>query len=237
MSIELKNVVSGYRRKQEILHGVSLSAEKSKVTGIIGPNGAGKSTLLKTIYGIVRPRKGVVLFNGQNITGEDPHTLLKKGIAFIPQQRSVFIHLTVQENIKLGMWTFRKNKKRVEDSFDEINDTFPILRERKEVLAGKLSGGEQRMLELGRALVARPKAILLDEPTAGLAPKVAEEIYRNLEKLKELEITILFVDQNVRKAITLSDQIYVIKSGRVELGGVKEEFDKKKSALIRDWLI
>lgn len=237
MSIEVKDVIAGYYRDVDVLHGASLYAEKSKITGIIGPNGAGKSTLLKTIYGFLKPKQGTILYDGEDITGLDPYALPLKGVSYVLQRRSIFPLLTVRKNLKMGAWIFRKDKKRIREYLSEVYNRFPVLKERENVKAGALSGGEQRMLELSRALIIRPKTILLDEPTAGLAPKVAMGIYRKLEEIKGEGITILFVDQNIKQAIKLSDYVYVLKSGRITLEGSSEEFHKKSRTLIKDWLI
>lgn len=237
MSIEVKNVVAGYKGYIEILHGISIHAEKSKITCIIGPNGAGKSTLLKTIYGFLRPKQGTIFFDGEDITGVAPHKLVKKGLVYIPQRRAVFPDLTVLENLEMGAWIFRKERKRVTESINKIYERFPILKMRARVHASRLSGGEQRMLEIGRALITSPKSLLVDEPTAGLAPKVAEEVYQKLAELAKEKITILFVDQNVKKAVTLSDYTYIIKVGQTVQEGPREEFDKKLTPLIKEWLV
>jgi branched-chain amino acid transport system ATP-binding protein len=236
LSIEIKDLVCGYQKDIMILHGVSVFVEESKTTSIIGPNGAGKSTLLKAIYGFVKPRRGTVIFGGKNITGMGTHRLPHEGIAYVPQRISIFPRMTVKENLEMGAWIFRQNTKRLEESISRIYERFPILEKREKIEAGRLSGGEQRMLELSRALMIEPKAVLLDEPTAGLAPKVAERIYEKLDEIKE-EISILMVDQNVKKALALSDYVYVLKGGRVVGEGSKGKFDERMRSMIRDWLL
>jgi len=237
MSIEVENLVSGYWRDIDIIRNISLCAPVSKITGIIGPNGAGKSTLLKTIYGFLKPRKGVIYFKKEDITGVEPNLLLLKGISYIPQLRSIFPFLNVQENLEMGTWTFRKDRKRVKDAIKDVYDRFPVLEEKKKVQARFLSGGQQRMLEISRALMSHPKAILIDEPTAGLAPKPAAMIYNILKNLKEEKLSILFVDQNVREAVRLSDYIYILKMGEIALKSTKDEFRDKMEATIREWLM
>lgn len=236
MSLEIRDVVSGYG-KIEIIHGVSMRAEKAKIICIIGPNGAGKSTLLKTIFGILKPWRGSILFEGEEITGLRPYTLIKKGISYVLQRRSVFPHLTVEENLRMGAWTIRRNKESAQETIEENYKRFPILRERRNVRAGSLSGGEQRMLELGRALITRPRLLLLDEFSAGLAPMIARQVYEEAERLKEEEgITIVAVDQNVRQAMKVADYVYVLELGRNKYEGAKEEFETRLRELIKDWL-
>jgi len=237
MSIEVNNVHAAYYGDVDILHGVTMCAQKSKVTAIIGPNGAGKSTLLKTIFGFLKPRKGTITFDGEDITGAASFSLTLKGLRYIPQRRCIFPYLTVYENLRLGAWAAKIDKKEIKESINRIYEKFPSLKAREKVAAGRLSGGEQRMLEFGRALITSPKAILVDEPTAGLAPKVAKEIYQKLEGLKEEGIGIVLVDQNVRSALLLSDYVCVLKMGRIELEGPKGEFDKRMASLIREWLV
>lgn len=235
MSLEVRDIVSGYG-KIEILHGVSMRAEKAKITCIIGPNGAGKSTLLKTIFGILKPRRGSIIYEGEEITGLKPFALIKKGISYVLQRRSVFPYLTVEENLRMGAWSIRKEKERVLEGIDENYKRFPILRKRRNVIARSLSGGEQRMLEIGRALMTRPKLILLDEFSAGLAPKIAMQVYNHAKRLKEEGITIVAVDQNVRQTMKVADYVYVLELGRNKYEAEKEKSETKLRELVKDWL-
>jgi len=237
LSIEVKNVTVGYYKDLVILHDISIHADESKITSIIGPNGAGKSTLLKTIYGFLRPKRGNILFEGKDITGVKPYGMPMMGIGYIPQERTVFPRLTVEENLKMGAWTFRKDHKRVDECINEVYERFPILKERRKVKSGKLSGGEQRMLEISRGTMIRPKAFLIDEPTAGLAPKVAMSIYKKLDEIREERVAILMVDQNVRMAAELSDYIYVLRLGRKVLEGPGEKLDKELKKQVKSWLV
>jgi branched-chain amino acid transport system ATP-binding protein len=214
-----------------------MSAEKSKVTGVIGPNGAGKSTLLKAIYGHLKPKQGSIIFDGNDITGIEPHVLPQKGLVYIPQHRSLFPYLTVRENLQMGAWIFRKDKERVKESIEEACKRFPILKTREKIKAGRLSGGEQRMLELARDLMVKPKTMLVDEPTAGLAPKVVEQVYQKLKEIKEEGTSILLVDQNIKKALALSDYICVISGGKVTDEGPVGRFSERLNSLIGDWLL
>jgi branched-chain amino acid transport system ATP-binding protein len=236
MSIEARNISSGYWRDIDIIHEVSLKAEKSKITSIIGPNGAGKSTIIKTMYGFLKPRQGSIYHNDEEITDLKPHQMLMRGIAYIPQARNIFPFLTVYENLKMGAWLFRNDHPRVEQSIKRIYDLFPILKEKAGERAVSLSGGQQKMLEIGRSLVSDPGLFLVDEPTAGLAPIVAARIYVILEDLRKLGYTILMVDQNVRQAISSSDYVYVINLGKKEREGPKEKFESEMTELIRSWI-
>jgi branched-chain amino acid transport system ATP-binding protein len=222
MSLEAYNIVSGYG-KMEILHGVSLKAEKSKITAFIGPNGAGKSTLLKTIYGFIKPWKGKVIFDGEDITNLEPDLKLKKGIAYVLQGRNIFPYMTVLENLQIAAYTW-KDRSKLKEKIKNVFEKFPILKGRENQLAGNLSGGEQRILELGRVLMLSPKVILFDEPTLGLAPKVIDELYEKITELnKEDGITFLIVEQNVRKVLSIADYVYVLELGKNKLEGRANE--------------
>lgn len=222
MSFEVDNVTAGYGNI-EILHGVSIRAEKSKITCIIGPNGAGKSTLLKAIFGFIKPKRGKVTLDGEDITGLRPDAILKKGISYILQGRSVFPHLTVLENLQLGAY-IRNDKEQIKRDIETIFNLFPIIDKRRHYKAGTLSGGEQRMLELGRALLLNPKVALLDEPSIGLAPKFTEMIYEKVKEMKSTGITFLIVEQNVRKVLSVSDYGYLLELGKVKHEAPTKDF-------------
>lgn len=222
MSLEVDNVTAGYGRI-EVLHGVSIRAEKSKITCIIGPNGAGKSTLLKTIFGFIKPRKGKIILDGRDITGLRPDAILKRGVSYVLQGRSVFPYMTVLENLEVGAYT-RNDKKQIKKDIKAIFDTFPILDKRKINLACTLSGGEQRMLELGRALLLNPKVVLLDEPSIGLAPIFSEMIYEKIKEMNGMGITVVIVEQNVRKVLSMSDYGYLLELGKKRYEGPAKNF-------------
>ena len=234
----MKDLVSGYVKSVDILHKVNIKAKKAKITVIIGPNGCGKTTLLKTIYGFVKTKQGSILYNGKDITGLDPHKLIKLGIAYVLQQRSVFPFLSVHDNLKLGAWSGlgRKKQTETEKAIEEAYKRFPNLKRRKKVMAGLMSGGEQRMLEVARALIIHPQIILLDEPSAGLAPKIVVELYEKLRMLKEEKVTFVLVDQNVRAAVSIADYIYVMKMGQITSEGSKATFDKDLKKIVESWL-
>jgi len=239
MSLEVSNVTAGYLEDIYILRGVSMHAEQSKITTIIGPNGAGKSTLLKTIYGILKPKEGRVFYKGEDISGSKPHTLLKMGISYLPQMRSIFPYLTVEENLMLGGWIYRKDRKIIDDALEEVYKKYPNLKAKRKSSASFLSGGELKMLETAKALIANPNAILVDEPTAGLAPKFFNQIYDELKMLsREDKKTIILVDQNVKQAIELADYVYVLEMGQNTVEGPRTEFEAGRiREIIKDWLI
>lgn len=236
VSIQGENLTTAYQGDIEIIKNISVQAEKAKIASIIGPNGAGKSTLLKTIYGFLKPRRGRVLFDGEDITHTPSHLLPAKAFAFIPQRHAIFPDLTVEENLKLGAWSLYKDKAMVRRRIADVYERFPLFKQRTSQPAGKLSGGERRQLELMRSLMISPKALLVDEPTAGLSPKVAKEIYRMLSDLRAQGITILLVDQNVKGALDISDTVYVLKMGEIVASGPIERFRGELSNLIKDWL-
>jgi branched-chain amino acid transport system ATP-binding protein len=231
--LEIDDLYVGYYKDLNILQGVSLTARTSQITAVLGPNGVGKSTLLKSIFGFVKPQGGEIRFAGQNIVGTPAHHLVDLGISYIPQHQSVFPQMTVEENLELGAWSFRQDSERIRQKIEANYERFPILRERRRSPAGELSGGMQRMVEVGRVMMTDPKLILVDEPTAGLALMLARDIYDLLVKLKEEGVTILLVDQNIRQAIDIADYVYVLELGRNRHEGPREEFDDLKKAL---WL-
>lgn len=233
--LQVKEVYAGYYRDINILQGVDITAQETKLTSIIGTNGVGKSTLLKTIYGFLKPNKGSIFWQDQDITGTDPYKMPKMGLTYIPQRRNVFPEMTVEENMRLGAWTFRGEKERIRKRLEDNYDRFPILRERRKQRAGNFSGGQQRMVELGRAMMIDPKLMLVDEPTAGLAPLVSMEIYDKLVELKGEGITIVLVDQNIKQAIEVSDYVYALALGKNMTEGPREDFDNLKEQ-IKEWL-
>lgn len=233
--LQVEGVYAGYYKDIDILRDVSLHAEKDYITSIIGTNGVGKSTLLKTIYGFLNPKKGKIVYQGNNISGLDPYKAPTMGLTYIPQERNVFPEMTVEENIQLGGWTFKRDKKRIQQKLNQNYQRFPILAKRRKEKAGNLSGGMQRMVELGRAMMIELQLMLVDEPAAGLAPKIARDIYDQIVTLRDEGITILLVDQNIRHAIRISDYLYVLAQGTNMTEGSREDFDNIKEQ-IKDWL-
>ena len=229
--LEIKDLYVGYYEDLHILRGLSLTAATGKMTAILGANGVGKSTLLKAVYGFLRPHSGQVLLNGNEVTGTPTHELINLGISYIPQQPGVFKHMSVRENLMMGAWTFQKDKERIERKIEENYQRFPILHEKQHDHAGSLSGGQQRMVEIGRTLMTDPEVILVDEPTAGLAKLLSEEVYRMLVDLRDQEgLTIMLVDQEIREALKIADYVYVLELGRNKFEGAPSEFDDLEKA-------
>ena len=212
--IEFDDVVSGYKDFM-ILNNLSFKARRGAITLLIGPNGAGKSTVLKTLFGLLKPRQGKVLLNDENINGASQKDLLAKGIAFVPQGRNLFGQLTVYENLELGGITL--GMKTTHERIPEVLEFFPRVKERLNSRAASLSGGEQKQLEIGRALLLRPKVLLIDEPSIGLSPMVVLDVFKLLRKLAEQGTTILMVEQNVKSALAYSDDAIALESGRLVL--------------------
>ncbi len=212
--IEFDNVVAGYKDFM-ILNNLSFKAETGTVTLLIGPNGAGKSTVLKTLFGLLKPRQGRILLDGQEVAGTSPRDLLAKGIAFVPQGRNLFGQLSVLENLELGGITIGMDETR--KRIPEILDRFPRIKERLHSKASSLSGGEQKQLEVGRALLLRPKVLLIDEPSIGLSPQVVQGVFVLLRDLVAQGTTVLMVEQNVKSALKYSDTAIALESGRLIL--------------------
>jgi len=208
--LEVDNIKAGYG-DTEILHGVSCRVEEGEIVSIIGPNGAGKSTLMKAILGLLKPSEGRIIFNGRDITGRDPDQIVKEGICYVPQSDNVFPSLTVDENLEMGAFIRKDNYKK---RMDEIYQIFPDLKEKRKTKARKLSGGQRQMVAIGRALMLDPKLLLLDEPSAGLAPKLIQMIFDKIIKINQTGISILMVEQNARKALEVSHRGYVLAMGR-----------------------
>ena len=212
--IEFKDVVAGYKDFM-ILNDLSFSVPTGSITLLIGPNGAGKSTVLKTLFGLLTPNQGHVYLNGEEITGASQKDLLAKGIAFVPQGRNLFGQLTVYENLELGGITI--GMKATHERIPEVLEFFPRVKERMNSAASSLSGGEQKQLEIGRALLLRPKVLLIDEPSIGLSPIVVQDVFKLLRKLVDQGTTILMVEQNVKSALKYSDEAIALESGRLVL--------------------
>jgi branched-chain amino acid transport system ATP-binding protein len=231
-------VVAGYFASQPVLRGVSLTARAGRVTVILGPNGAGKSTLLRVCAGILKPSAGAIVADGVDVTPVPPHRMLEQGIALLPQGRSTFPLLSVDENLELGGWIVcgSMGNAALRASIDAMYDRYPLLKPVRAKAAGTLSGGQQRILEIARMLVSNPNVLLIDEPSAGLAPNITDQVYEELTKLKELGKTILLVDQNVRSALDIGDDVYTLESGRNHLNGERGAFTSALDDLIRGWL-
>ena len=221
--LEVHDIYAGYQQDLDILKGVSLHVKPGEIVCVIGPNGAGKSTVFKALYGFITVRDGRVLFNDRDTTNIRPQDALKAGITIVPQLRSVFPQMTVQENLEMGMY-LEKDKNRIQRRIDYILELFPRLAERAKQNAGTMSGGEQRMLEIGRALMWEPKLMLMDEPSAGLAPLITKTIFRNIRRLnEEIGLTVLMIEQNARQGLEISDRGYVLELGQNSYEGTGRE--------------
>ena len=230
--LEVKDLYVGYYKDLNILQGISIQAQTNKITCILGANGVGKSTFLKAIYGFLKPNGGQILLEGEDVVGEPTHKLVSRGLSYIPQQTGIFPFMSVEENLVLGGWTFRKDKKRVKRKVEENYERFPTLLEKRKQKAGELSGGQRRMVEIARTLMTEPKLILVDEPTAGLAKLLSQEVYQMLVDLRDVEgLTIMLVDQEIRKALKISDYVYVLELGRNKFDGPADEFTDLEKAL------
>ena len=220
--LDVKDLYAGYQ-KLDILKGVNLHVKQGEIICVIGPNGAGKSTVFKALYGFIEIRKGQVLFEGQDITDYRPQEMLKSGVSIVPQLRSVFPQMTVLENLEMGMY-LERYRIRVKQRIDVILDLFPRLAERKKQIAGTMSGGEQRMLEIGRALMYEPKLLLMDEPSAGLAPLITKMIFEKIEFLnQEIGLTVLMIEQNARQGLEISNRGYVLQLGENSYEGPSQD--------------
>ncbi len=214
--LEISGLNAGYG-KVPILHDVTFHTCEGEVVAIIGPNGAGKSTLLKTISGLIKPYSGTITFNGRSITGLEPHNVTRAGVSHVPEGGRPFPSLAVRDNLLMGAYANRAGLK--DGVLDEIFEIFPVLKERQNQMARTLSGGEKQMLAIGRGLASRPRLLMLDEPSLGLAPKLVDEIYQKLQALRELGLTVLLVEQNITYALELADRGYVLENGRIALEG------------------
>jgi branched-chain amino acid transport system ATP-binding protein len=218
--LAIQGLRSGYG-KVEVLHDVALSIERGQIVTLIGANGAGKTTLLKTISGLIRPTAGSIEFEGRNIARRPPHRIVALGLSQVPEGRAILKRMTVMDNLRMGAFT--RSDSEIASDIDKVFERFPVLAERRNQMAATLSGGEQQMLAIGRALAARPSMLLLDEPSLGLAPKFVTTIFLTLRELRKEGKTILLVEQNARQALQVADRGYVMERGRIVLSGSGSE--------------
>ncbi len=229
--LEVHDLYVGYYKDLNILQGIDIKAETGKITAVLGANGVGKSTLLKAIYGFLKPNSGEIYMDGQRVDGTPTYKLIDLGISYIPQHTGIFRWMSVEENIQLGGWTFRRDKQRLKRKIEENYARFPVLKEKRKQQAGQLSGGQQRMVELSRTMMTDPTLILVDEPTAGLAKMLSQEVYQMLVDLRDRDgLTIILVDQEIRKALKIADYVYVLDLGRNKFDGPVEEFTDLEKA-------
>jgi neutral amino acid transport system ATP-binding protein len=223
------NVIAGYVREIDILNGVTIEVGQGEIVTVVGPNGAGKSTLIKTIFGLLKPREGTVELRGEDITGAKPHTITRRGMNYVPQLDNVFPSLTVEENLEVGSLDSSRTRERI----DRMYELFPRLGERRRQDVGTMSGGERQMVAMARALMTDPQVLLLDEPSAGLAPAFVEAIFEKVADVNREGVTIVMVEQNARRALAMSDRGYVLDVGKNAFTGKGKELlaDEKVAEL------
>ena len=221
MLLEVKSLDAGYGYLQ-ILRSVSLNINEGEYVCIVGPNGAGKSTTMKTIAGLIPPMGGSVIFNGEDITGLPASQITKKGISFVSEELNLFVNMSVRENLYMGAYII-KEKKIQKERLDFVFELFPRLEERKDQLAGTMSGGERKMLAIGRGMMSDPKLILVDEPSFGLAPQLVANVFESLDVLIKAGVTILLVEQNVTKTLAVTDRGYILENGKIGLEGASSD--------------
>jgi branched-chain amino acid transport system ATP-binding protein len=235
--LQIRDLRVAYQRDIEVLRGVNVAAAPGKITVIIGPNGAGKSTLLRSIFGLAPIVGGWVSLDGSDITGAPAPQLLTRRVAFVPQERSIFPDMTVAENLQLGGWIRRNDRHWLRDRIEAVCTEFPVLQHRLREPAGNISGGQQKLLEIARGLMIEPAVLVLDEPTAGLAPGMAKQVYKEIANLnRRLNVTILLVDQNVREALALGDYVYVLEMGRNQVEGNTSAVFDRLDEIVRGWM-
>lgn len=221
MLLELKNVEAAYGNIKA-LKGINLSVSEGKIVTLIGANGAGKSTTMKTIMGIMKPIAGDVLFKGESIAGMKTHNIVKKGVVLVPEGRQILQNMSVRENLEMGAYQ-RKDPEGIKEDLSKVFERFPRLFERQNQFGGTLSGGEQQVLAIGRAVMAKPEVMLLDEPSMGLAPLVVQQIFDVIKDINKMGTTVLLVEQNARKALQIADYAYVMETGRIVMEGPAQE--------------
>lgn len=208
--IVVEGLRAGYTKEVEILRGIDLELDDGELVTIIGPNGAGKSTLIKAIFGLLRPSAGSILLRGQQVAGKKAHSMVALGVGYVPQVRNVFPTLTVEENLTMGAY---RNRRGASEQRDKLFDWFPLLAERRNTRAGKLSGGQRQLVAIARALMAEPSILLLDEPSAGLSPANVDEVFERIHEIKDRGVSILMVEQNARRSLAVSNRGYVLDQG------------------------
>ena len=229
--LEMRDLYVGYYKDLNILQGLNIKAQRNQITAVLGANGVGKSTALRAAFGFLRPNGGDILLQGESILSIPTYNRILKGLAYIPQQPGIFKDMTVEENLELGGWTFKRDKKQVRAKIEANYERFPVLRDKRKQITGELSGGQQRMVEIGRTLMAEPTMLLVDEPTAGLSKMLSEEVYEMLTVLTSRDdLTILLVDQEIRHALKIADYVYVLELGRNKFEGKAADFEDLEKA-------
>jgi branched-chain amino acid transport system ATP-binding protein len=233
MMVELKKIEAGYGELR-IIFDVSLEIEQNEIVALVGANGAGKSTLIKTICGLLPVKSGTITIEGRRIENTRPHTIIHHGVSLVPEGRRLFAYMSVLENLEMGAYV-ENDKDKVKKNLDWVMGLFPRLKERQHQLAGTFSGGEQQMLTIARALMSAPRFLILDEPSLGLAPVIVDDVFRIVERLHQEGVTILLVEQNVKKSLEIADRAYVLEHGRIALSGGGDELlnrDEVKKAYL-----
>jgi len=223
MALLSLNNLHTYYGRVHTLKGITMSVDEGDIVTLIGANGAGKSTTLRTISGLVRPREGTITFQGQRLGNIPAHLIVEMGVSHAPEGRKIFSTLTVQENLNMGAYRLGSNRARISANLERVFELFPRIKERRKQIAGTLSGGEQQMLCIGRALMGNPKLLLLDEPSLGLAPMLVKTIFDTVRQINDQGVTILLVEQNARAALKLADKAYVLETGSIVLAGPAQE--------------
>jgi ABC-type branched-subunit amino acid transport system ATPase component len=234
--LDVANVTAGYALDIDVLRDVSLAVRAGQVSGLIGLNGAGKSTLVKTICGLLAPKAGTIEFQGESIAGIATHRLIDRGICCIPQESSLFPYLSVEENLLLPLQGRARKFTDVDARYREVLEIFPALKDKRRNAAGDLSGGQQKQLEFAKAWLQKPLLCLVDEPSIGLSPMLAEEVFTWIERFARSGMGILLVDHNVRRVVAMSDRIYVLSLGRITAAGTKRDFEGDLHEQVRQWL-
>ncbi|MBW7923308.1 MAG: ABC transporter ATP-binding protein [Burkholderiaceae bacterium] len=235
--LALENVTAGYLGDIDVLRNVSLSVRAGRISGLIGLNGAGKSTLMKTICGFLRPKSGRVTWRGADISGKPAHTMIDDGLWYIPQESSLFPYMTVAENLRLALEGRRRQFGDViEQRYADTLERFPVLKEKLSAQAGDLSGGQQKSLEFAKAYMVQPQVCLIDEPSIGLAPRVAAEVFQWIDAFAKSGMGILLVDHNVRRVVAMSDHVYVLSLGEITAEGTSADFAGDLHEQVREWL-
>ncbi|HET7635575.1 MAG TPA: ABC transporter ATP-binding protein [Burkholderiales bacterium] len=235
--LALEQITAGYLGDIDVLRNVSLNVAPGSITGLIGLNGAGKSTLMKTICGFLKPKSGRVIYDGDDISGIAPHRLIEHQIWYIPQESSLFPYMTVEQNLRLPLESRRGSLRDSLDArFTDMLERFPVMREKLGSQAGDLSGGQQKSLEFAKAYLVRPRLCLIDEPSIGLAPRVAQEVFGWIGMFAADGMAILLVDHNVRRVVKMADNIYVLSLGEITASGRREDFEGDLHEQVRSWL-
>jgi ABC-type branched-subunit amino acid transport system ATPase component len=237
--LAVDDIHAAYQSGVDILQGMSLEVPVGGFVLVIGPNGAGKSTLLKTVFGLLAPHRGGISFDGRAIGGLAPHEVKRLGVSYVPQELNTFPHLTVEENLRIGGWTIRNDHARLKTRIARVYEIFPVLAERRRDKAGSLSGGQGRMLSVAREMITEPRLMLVDEPTVGLAPNLAEQVYELLQTArKAIPTTVLLVDQNVSDALRHAEEVVMMNLGKVKAAGPVAEFGEARvRELIQECLL